>query len=650
MNVLIVGSGAREHALLWKLRQSRAIEELLVAPGNAGTADIAENVPVTAADIDGLARLVEERDIGLTVVGPEAPLVLGLADRLRAAGRRVVGPSAAAALIEGSKAFAKDVMVRAGVPTARFATFTEPDSARRFLAHSATYPLVVKADGLAAGKGVWVCGDEREARAAVDAMMVSRRYGSAGARIVIEEGLQGPEISLIALVDGRRAVALPIAQDHKRLLDGDAGPNTGGMGAYAPVPFLGDAEREWLLQLTIQPIVDELAARGTPYRGFLFAGLMLTEGGPRVLEYNCRLGDPEAQVLLPLLEDDLLPWLEVMADGSLPDEHPRCDGAATGVVLAAPGYPDRPVTGAPIWGLDDAPNVLLFHAGTERDAAGRVVSAGGRVLTVVGVAESVPEAARKAYGTSVWFEGMQRRGDIGRQAMAPSFRHLSPTRSEGERRGRSARIAVLAAGGGSNLQALIDACRMGQVDAEIVLVASHREDAGALRRAAEAGRSTLALPLAGPGDRPGRDRLEETLLGRLRSLDVDLVVLAGWMLILSPRFLAGCPCPIVNLHPALLPDGQEPLDVPILRGAHAVRDAIALRLPYTGVSVHHVTEEVDAGPVVRRETVPIEPGDDEDSLYRRLKSVEHRVLIAAVRQVLDDIQQTRLTLEGGVHA
>jgi phosphoribosylamine--glycine ligase len=644
MNVLVVGSGAREHALLWTLRRSHGVDRLLAAPGNAGIASLAENVPVAATDVDALVRLVEEREIDLTVVGPEAPLVLGLADRLREAGRRVVGPSAAAARLEGSKAFAKNVMTRAGVPTASFVSFADSQSAIEFLAEGHPYPLVVKADGLAAGKGVWVCRDEEEARAAVTGMMVERRYGSAGSRIVIEEGLRGPEISLIALVDGRRAVALPLAQDHKRLLDGDVGPNTGGMGAYAPVPFLGDADRESLLDLAVRPVVEALARSGTPYRGFLFAGLMLTEDGPRVLEYNCRLGDPEAQVLLPLLRDDLLPWLEAMADGSLPDQAPRCAGAAVGVVLAAPGYPDLPEVGTPIHGLDDAGDVLVFHAGTARDAAGRVVTAGGRVLTVVGMADTVPEAARTAYGARVSFEGMQRRCDIGRQAMIPS----PPSEGGGET--RRPRIAVLASGAGSNLQALIEACRDGAIDAEIVLVASHRVQAGALRRAEEEGIPRLVLPLDRSSDRFAREPLEETLLAHLCEFDVDLVVLAGWMLILSPRFLAGCPCPLLNVHPALLPDGREPLDIPILRGAHAVRDAIALRLPYTGVSVHHVTEEVDAGPVVRRETVPIERGDDEDSLYRRIKPVEHRLLREAVRQVLDETRQTFSIPHGGVHA
>lgn len=644
MDVLIVGSGAREHALAWKLRQSPDVGRLLVAPGNAGTALLAENVPIAAGDIEGIVRLAEERDVALTVVGPEAPLALGLADRLRAAGRRVVGPDRAAARIESSKAFGKTLMMRAGVPTALAAVFDDPSAALRYAARH-EYPLVVKADGLAAGKGVWICRDEAEARQAIEAMMVRDVYGVAGRRVVIEEALAGPEVSLIALVDGERVIPFPLAQDHKRLGDGDTGPNTGGMGAYAPVPFLDAAERDALTRLVMEPVVAELAAAGIPYRGFLFAGLMLTETGPRVLEYNCRLGDPEAQVILPLLEDDLLPWLEAVAGGRLPEQFTTTEGSAVGVVLAAPGYPEKPRTGTPIEGLDRLPaGVLAFHAGTRRDEQGRVVTNGGRAITLVGLGQTIDEAAERAYGAPVRFEGMQRRSDIAWQARLPHIPEPSSPPVEQPVGKRCPRIGVLASGEGSNLQALLDACRRGEVDAEIAVVVSHRAGAGALRRAHEAGIPAYALPLTDRHDPTARHRLEEDLLGILLSCDLDLLVLAGWMLILSPAFLARCPIPILNVHPALLPDGGESLDVPILRGAHAVREALALGLPYTGVSVHHVTEEVDAGPVVMREVVSIEPGDDEESLYRRIKGVEHRLLARAVQTVLSQ------TLVGGVHA
>jgi phosphoribosylamine--glycine ligase len=634
-SVLIVGSGAREHALAWKLRRSPDVGPLFVAPGNAGTRLVAENIPIPATDLEAITRLVQDQDIDFTVVGPEAPLALGLADRLRAMGRAVVGPGAAAARIESSKAFAKMLMRRAGVPTARFSVFDEPAFAFRHLME-ASYPLVVKADGLAAGKGVVVCQEIHEARIALEAIMIDRVHGAAGERVVIEEALSGPEISLLALVDGQTVVPLPLAQDHKRLLDGDAGPNTGGMGAYAPVPFVDFAERTRLIELTMTPIIEVLAAMATPYRGILFAGLMLTEDGPRVLEYNCRLGDPEAQAVLPLLGDDLFPWLEAMAGGNLADlgrDAPQSTGqTAVGVVLASPGYPEKPESGGRIEGLDALPDdVLAFHAGTAVDGEGCVITAGGRVLTVVGLGASIPEAADRAYTAPVHFERMQRRGDIGR-----SFSYASPhppapspiNGRGGEKRAR--RIGVLASGEGSNLQAIVDACRDGAIQAEIAVVVSHNSTAGSLTRAERAGIPAVIAPLADRRDPAARRRHEERLLTILAPLDLDLLVLAGWMLIFSADFLDRCNCPVINIHPALL----DPVSIPVLRGARAVRNAIGLGLPYTGVSVHVVTPEVDAGPVVISESVEIRPDDDEESLYRRIKGVEHRLLPQAIELVL----------------
>ncbi len=682
INVLVVGSGAREHALAWKIAQSPRVERLYVAPGNPGTAQVATNISLEAIDIDGICRFCTERRISLVVIGPEAPLALGLADALRRQGQRVVGPDAAAARIESSKSFAKDLMSRAGVPTAQYAVFDELAAALDY-ADTAVYPLVVKADGLAAGKGVVICHAPAEARTALQLMIVDGIFGESGSRVVIEEMLCGPEVSLMALVDGEHAVPLPLAQDHKRLGDGDTGPNTGGMGAYAPVPFVGDAERDALVRLTIQPVVRSLAQSGTPYRGVLFAGLMLTSTGPRVLEYNCRLGDPETQVILPLIDGDLVPWLEAVADGTLTGRIPVLPASTVGVVLAAPGYPEQPKAGAPITGLDAIPeDVLIFHAGTSLDAAGHVVTAGGRVITVVGIAPSLVEAAERAYATPVTFEGMQRRGDIGWRASPPppappppggrgvttgdgiskrthvTYRHRpyhpppsklaspSPPRGgQGGRRGERGRIGVLASGTGTNLQALLDASAAGSLDATIEVVISNHPQAGALERASRSGVPVLSIPLIDRRDPAARGQFEDQLLAALAPYHLDLIVLAGWMLVLSSEFLERCGCPLLNVHPALLPmPDAETLDVPILRGAHAVRDALALGLPYTGVSVHHVTPEVDAGPVICRETVPILPNGDEESLHRRLKAVEHRLLPEAVQSVLHTLSP------GGIHA
>ena len=401
MNVLIVGSGGREHALAWRLARSPALGSLHAAPGNPGIARHATCHPIRMDDGESLLALCTQHDIGLVVIGPEAPLVAGVADELRRGGFSVFGPSAAAAAIEGSKAFAKDVMRAAGVPTA--AELGEPRA-----------PCVLKADGLAAGKGVFVCRTQPELDAAWP------RVRALGKRAVVEELLEGEEVSLFALCDGFDALALPAAQDAKRLLDGDEGPNTGGMGAYAPVPLLSAAEQQELVEEVHKPVLGELVDRGRPFVGLLYAGLMLTDDGPRVLEFNCRFGDPETQALLPILTGDLLGLLSTAALGRLADaQPPQPDGAAVAIVLASHGYPDAPGSGDPIGGLEEAEEVaLVFHAGTAlRD--GRLVSAGGRVLNVVGTGPSVHEARERAYAAArrIALPGAQFRTDIGKRAV-----------------------------------------------------------------------------------------------------------------------------------------------------------------------------------------------------------------------------------------
>ena len=403
MNVLVVGSGGREHALAWKLAQSADLGELHAAPGNPGIARHATCHPVRAEDAESLLGLCRQCGIDLVVIGPEAPLVSGVADNLRHGGVTVFGPSGAAAMIEGSKSFAKDVMKSAGVPTAR--ELVEPVA-----------PCVIKADGLAAGKGVFVCRTDAEVETAWP------RAQALGDRVVVEELLEGEEVSLFALCDGAVAVALPAAQDAKRLRDGDEGPNTGGMGAYAPLPFLSARDREELVEAVHGPVLDELAKRGSPFVGLLYAGLMLTEDGARTLEFNCRFGDPETQAILPLLEGDLLDALAGAARGDLAGASVDvADGAAATVVLAAPGYPDAPEVGSALSGIEEAETAggLVFHAGTAlRDGA--LLSAGGRVLNVTAVGPSLSDAREQAYAAldHIRLDGAQFRTDIGARTVA----------------------------------------------------------------------------------------------------------------------------------------------------------------------------------------------------------------------------------------
>jgi phosphoribosylamine--glycine ligase len=422
MKVLVLGSGGREHALAWRLGRDPDVDAVITAPGNPGMAPLGACLPIDLADPAAMLALAERQHVDLTVVGPEGPLDRGVADVFRRAGRPIVGPGQAGSALECSKAFAKAFMTRAGVPTARAIVCRDLERALQVVSGAEFgFPVVVKADGLAAGKGVVVAEDRRAAEAAVRAAMETRQFGAAGDTLVIEECLTGPEVSFFVLADGAHAIVLGSAQDHKRLLDDDRGPNTGGMGAVAASPLVTPALEHGVMTTVVGPVLDQMQADGEPYRGFLYVSLMLTSGGPKVIEFNVRMGDPEAQVLMPLLEGAFAQALLASAEGRLTGLGLGLSAVrAVGVTLVAAGYPGPVTQGTPVHGLEAAaarPHALVFHAGT-RLADARVVTAGGRVLTVVGRGPTFDEARQVAYDavSDIRFEGMQFRRDIGRKA------------------------------------------------------------------------------------------------------------------------------------------------------------------------------------------------------------------------------------------
>jgi phosphoribosylamine---glycine ligase len=421
MKVLVVGGGGREHALVWKIARSRAVEKIYCAPGNAGIAAQAECLPIGAEEVRPLLAFAEKQRVDLTVVGPEAPLTMGIVDAFEARGLRIFGPGKKAAEIEGSKVFSKEIMKKYGIPSAEFQVFTDYPAAAEYVRKKDS-PLVVKADGLAAGKGVILCRDAQEGLSALERIMIRKEFGAAGQKVVVEEFLQGEEASFLVFTDGENILPLPTCQDHKAVFDGDRGPNTGGMGAYSPAPVVTEEIHRTVMDEIMLPTVRALKAEGRKYRGVLYAGLMIRDGRPKVLEFNARLGDPETQPLLLRLKSDLLPLLEGTLDGSLAQVRPEWDPRpAVCVVMAYGGYPGAYAKGKAISGLDEAakvPNAVVFHAGTSRKD-GKVVTAGGRVLGVTAVGSGIEEAIETAYRAAekISWEGVHLRRDIGRKAL-----------------------------------------------------------------------------------------------------------------------------------------------------------------------------------------------------------------------------------------
>ncbi|MBE6113003.1 MAG: phosphoribosylamine--glycine ligase [Peptococcaceae bacterium] len=419
MKVLVIGSGGREHALVWKISQSPMVDKIYCAPGNAGIAQLAECVAIKAEDLDGLLDFALQNEIGLTVVGPEVPLTMGVVDKFQEKGLKIFGPSGRAAEIEGSKTFAKDLMAKYGIPTAKYGAFTDAEEAKAFLAEVGL-PCVVKADGLAAGKGVLICETKEEAETAVDDILVDNKFGNAGSRVVVEEFLTGQEVSMLAFSDGKTIVPMVSSQDHKRIWDGDKGLNTGGMGAYSPAPVYTPDVHEIVVPQVLEATIKAMEQEGRPFAGILYAGLMLTADGPKVLEFNARFGDPETQAVLPRLKSDLVEIFLAIIDGRLNEMNIEWyEEAAVCVVMASGGYPETSDKGRVITGMKEAEETgtIVFHAGT-KETDGNIVTNGGRVLAISALGKDIAEAIANAYKgvEKVKFENMQYRTDIGKKA------------------------------------------------------------------------------------------------------------------------------------------------------------------------------------------------------------------------------------------
>lgn len=614
-NVLVIGSGGREHALATKLSFSDKVDMVYVAPGNGGTSGGKLKSTDELKNADEVEAFANKNSIDLVVVGPEQPLIEGITDELERRGISVFGPSLKAARLEASKAWMKDFFQRHSLPTAKYRTFSSFEEAKQYI-EQAPHKVVVKASGIAAGKGVLMPQSTAEAVEAARTIMVDRAFGEAGAECVVEMCLQGEECSVLAFCDGQQAVTMPAAQDHKRAYDNDEGPNTGGMGAFAPAPCVTPAIKRQLDGI-MQSTVEAMAKEGAPFKGCLFAGFMLTEQGPMLLEYNCRFGDPEAQVLMPLLDGDLFEIMQACAKGRLRRSQVSwVSKAACTVVCAAPGYPGPYPKGIPLAGLDQAQQlegVTVHHAGTSADpATGALVTSGGRVVAVTGVGASVRQALSKAYSgvAVVAFEGKRYRSDVGRRAAEAPVR-----------------IGILSSTRGSSLQPVIDAIASGELRASIEVVVSDKSDSGILDRAAKHRLWAVHVPATGAdGKRKKRAEYDAEVTQALQQAGVQLVLMIGYMRIASPHFIDCWRFRCLNVHPSLLPAFAGGMDLAVHK---AVIEAGKRR---SGCTVHFVTEEVDGGPVVCQAECDVREDDTPESLKARVQALEGACFISAIEQ------------------
>lgn len=630
--MLVVGNGGREHTIAWKLAQSASTRHIYVAPGNAGTANAADgaisNVNISVGAHDELIAFAKSKGVTFCVVGPEAPLIDGLADKMNAADIPTFGPSAKAARLEASKAFSKDFMRRNGIPTAAYENFTDYEKAKAYL-DSIDHNIVVKASGIAAGKGVLIPTNKQEAYEALKEVMLDKAFGSAGDEVVLEEFMTGEEVSVLAFSDGDRVITMPGAQDHKRIFDNDQGPNTGGMGAYAPAPCLTpELEKECIA--IVERTIAAMKAEGTPYVGVIYPGFMLTPTGPKIVEYNCRFGDPETQVLLPLLNSDLFEIMRACVENRLDQSLVSWkSGAAATIVMASQGYPDSYPKGKVITGIDAAnaiENVDVFHAGTAFDASNSIITSGGRVLAVTAYDSTFESALNRAYSgvANIKFEGAQHRSDIGLKGRLHGAKKI--------------KLAVLGSTRGSSMQPIIDAIEAGELNASIDIVVSNKEDASILERAKKHNIEAVALPSKGLS-RAGFDAQVSKVL---KSKNVDLVLLIGYMRILSGEFCKEWENKVLNVHPSLLPDFAGGMDLAVHQ---AVIDA---KKTQSGCTVHFVTEEVDAGPIAVQMKCPVLYNDTAESLKARVQPLEgaaflHAIKLAQTGLLLKKTQKKQIT-------